>query len=60
MILSRYQFELLPFVAANMPLKINKWFMADMLLLSDRCVMRVYPDLLEEGARRKRWFCLCD
>jgi CTP:phosphocholine cytidylyltransferase-like protein len=47
MILSRYQFELLSFVAANMPLKINKRFMADMLLLSDSCVMRVYPDLLE-------------
>jgi len=47
MILSRYQFELLSFVASNMPLKINKRFMADMLLLSDSCVMRVYPDLLE-------------
>lgn len=49
MILSRYQFEFLSFVAANMPLKINKRFMTDMLLLSDSCVMRVYPDLLEEG-----------
>lgn len=49
MVLSRYQFELLSFVAENMPLKINKRFMADMLLLSDSCVMREYLTLLEEG-----------
>jgi CTP:phosphocholine cytidylyltransferase-like protein len=47
MFLSRYEFELLSFLAENRPLKINKRFMADMLLLSDSCVMRVYPDLLE-------------
>lgn len=49
MVLSRYQFELLSFVAENRPLKVNKRFMADMLLLSDSCVMRVYPTLLEYG-----------
>ncbi len=49
MFLSRYQFELLSFVAENRPLKTNKRFMADMLLLSDSCVMRVYPALLEHG-----------
>lgn len=49
MVLSRYQFELLSFVAENRPLKVNKRFMADRLLLSDSCVMRVYPTLLEYG-----------
>lgn len=49
MVLSRYQFELLSFVAENRPLKVNKRFMADILLLSDSCVMRVYPTLLEYG-----------
>ncbi len=49
MVLSRYQFELLSLVVENMPLKINKRFMADMLLLSDSCVMREYLTLLEEG-----------
>ncbi|WP_288781316.1 phosphocholine cytidylyltransferase family protein [uncultured Dialister sp.] len=62
MILSRYQFELLSFVAANMPLKINKRFMADMLLLSDSCVMRVYPELLEEGwlVEKDGFVCVTD
>lgn len=36
-------------MAENRPLKVNKRFMADMLLLSDSCVMRVYPTLLEYG-----------
>lgn len=62
MVLSRYQFELLSFVAENMPLKINKRFMADMLLLSDSCVMRVYPELLEEGwlVEKDGFVCVTD
>lgn len=45
-----------------MPLKINKRFMADMLLLSDSCVMRVYPDLLEEGwlVEKDGFVCVTD